>query len=310
MTGQPLGRLTQVKLRKCWESEPRDFTPWLGEAENLALLGKTLRIKDLELEKKEKEVGPFKADMLCKNTDDGSWVLIENQLERTDHLHLGQVLTYASGLDAATVVWIAERFTEEHRAALDWLNEITDESFRFFGVEIELWRIEDSPIAPKFNIVSKPDDWSRSIKRVTRTPNETTLLQQEYWEALLSELDKQGGPIKRGNLNPPGKPMMFFALGKTGFRLCAAMHIGRKEIRCQLDLYTDEAKDCFEALCEHKHEVEEELNYPLEWEERISLRLDSADPKARDDWPRQHSWLTTTLNDMHRVLAERIRSFG
>src|SRR6185312_8829511 len=107
--------------------------------------------------------GPLRADILCKDVGTDAWVLIENQLERTNHGHLGQLLTYAAGLDAVTIVWIAERFTEEHRAALDWLNERTDEKITFFGLEVELWQIGNSPVAPKFNIVSKPNDWAKSI---------------------------------------------------------------------------------------------------------------------------------------------------
>ena len=106
------------------------------------MLGEALGI-ELELEAQEKAVGPFRADILCKDIGNDHWVLIENQLERTDHGHLGQLLTYASGLEAVTIVWIAARFTEEHRSTLDWLNRITDESFRFFGLEVELWRIGD-----------------------------------------------------------------------------------------------------------------------------------------------------------------------
>ena len=101
----------------------------------------------------EKYVGPFRADILCRNTDDDSLVLVENQVERTDHTHLGQLMTYAAGLETASIVWIAKAFTDEHRAALDWLNEITGENFNFFGLEIELWKIGDSAIAPKFNVV-------------------------------------------------------------------------------------------------------------------------------------------------------------
>ncbi|MFC6759858.1 hypothetical protein ACFQFQ_10730 [Sulfitobacter porphyrae] len=106
-------------------------------------MGEALGI-DLELEAQEKAVGPFRADILCKDIGTEEWVLVENQLERTDHGHLGQLLTYASGLEAVTIVWIAARFTEEHRSTLDWLNKITDETFRFFGLEVELWRIGDS----------------------------------------------------------------------------------------------------------------------------------------------------------------------
>jgi len=135
MANNNLGRLEAVDLRNIWTSEAGEFTPWLAEENNLALLGETIGI-ELELEAQEKNVGPFRADILCKDTANGHWVLIENQLERTDHTHLGQLMTYAAGLKAVTIVWIAHHFTEEHRAALDWLNEITDDRFNFFGLEI------------------------------------------------------------------------------------------------------------------------------------------------------------------------------
>ena len=132
-----LGRLERADLRSVWSSESDDFTPWLAEPENLRLLGETIGI-ELELEAIEKDVGPFRADILCKNVVTDHWVLIENQLERTNHVHLGQVLTYAAGLGAVTIVWIASKFTDEHRAALDWLNDITGTDIVFFGLEVEL----------------------------------------------------------------------------------------------------------------------------------------------------------------------------
>src|SRR4051812_43362290 len=150
MISQPLSHLKQIDLKDVWSHEASSFTPWLALEQNIALLGDTLGL-ELEVEAQEKAVGPFRADILCKDLQTNTWVLIENQLERTDHTHLGQVLTYASGLGAVTIVWIAARFTEEHRATLDWLNKITDRSFRFFGIEVELWRIGDSSPAPKFN---------------------------------------------------------------------------------------------------------------------------------------------------------------
>ena len=124
-TTKNLGRLQRVPLREAWSSESSDFTLWLAQPENLVLLAESIGI-ELELDTREKDVGPFRADILCKDTAD-NWVLIENQLERTDHSHLGQLLTYAAGLNAVTIVWVAERLTEEHRAALTWLNEHTDE---------------------------------------------------------------------------------------------------------------------------------------------------------------------------------------
>ena len=162
MTDQPLGRLERVDLRAIWVSEATSFTPWLARPENMAVLAETLNI-ELELEAQERAVGPFRADLLCKDVGTDRWVLIENQLERTDHTHLGQLLTYASGLEAVTIVWIAARFMEEHRSTLDWLNKITNESFRFFGLEVELWRIGSSPAAPKSSVCVPWEVWLVSL---------------------------------------------------------------------------------------------------------------------------------------------------
>jgi hypothetical protein len=184
MTVPDLARLERVDLRQAWLSEPADFTPWLARAENLALLAESLGIA-LELDSTEKSVGPFAADILCKNPITEQWVLIENQLEPTDHTHLGQVITYAAGLDAVTVIWIAGKFVEEHRAALDWLNEITSQGVNFFGVEIELWRIGDATaLAPKFNLVSKPNSWS---KQVAKGPREGRKWDEASFFAALGE---------------------------------------------------------------------------------------------------------------------------
>lgn len=144
-TIRPLGA---CRLARHLGQRATSFTLWLARPENLTVLGEALNI-ELELEAQERAVGPFRADILCKDIGTDRWVLIENQLERTDHTHLGQLLTYASGLDAVTIVWIAARFTEEHRSTLDWLNKITNESFRFFGLEVELWKIGNSPAAPR-----------------------------------------------------------------------------------------------------------------------------------------------------------------
>ena len=218
-----LGELTRVELRDIWTTEAQDFTPWLAQDDNLAKLGSTINL-DLELEAQEKNVGPFRADILCKNTDDGSWVLIENQLERTDHNHLGQLLTYAAGLHAVTIIWVAAQFTDEHRATLDWLNEITDENFRFFGLEVELWRIGDSIAAPKFNIISKPNDWSRSISRAARQISEgklteTKILYLDYWAGLRNFI--QDHPTNLRPQKPSPQHWTDFGIGRSGYKLAA-----------------------------------------------------------------------------------------
>lgn len=313
-----LGRLQRVELRDIWLSEAVDFTPWLAREENLALLGEALGI-DLELEAQEKPVGPFRADILCKDVGTDSWVLVENQLERTDHGHLGQLLTYASGLEAVTIVWIAARFTEEHRSTLDWLNKITDGSFRFFGLEVELWRIGDSPAAPKFNIVSKPNNWSKSVAHAARVIDETQLsdtrrIQREYWVGLHTVLDAKKGRINGARKAQP-QSWMGYSIGRTGFNLGAVMLRPKRQIRAELYIAGDQAKLMLNRLREQADDIHGELGYSLVWEDlpdrrdaRVAIYLDSVDPEDEQDWQRQHAWLADRLNDFHRVLSQRVRS--
>ena len=164
-----------------WEDEARQFTPWLALPENLKLLGDAIGI-ELEFEATESRVGIFKADIVAKEVGTDDRVIIENQLENTDHDHLGKLLTYAAGLGAKVVVWVAEKISDDHRRALDWLNEITGESFSFFALEIELWRINDSAPAPKFNLVCRPNDWAKSLTGTDGVgePTETKLSQLEF----------------------------------------------------------------------------------------------------------------------------------
>ncbi len=320
MTGQPLGRLERVELRDIWVSEAADFTPWLARAENLAILGETLGI-DLEMEAQEKAVGPFRADILCKDIGTDAWVLVENQLERTDHNHLGQLLTYASGLQAVTIVWIAARFTEEHRSTLDWLNKITDDSFRFFGLEVELWKIGDSLAAPKFNVVSKPNDWSRSVSQAARTIDEGELseirvMQRDYWTDFQKVLDKLAGPVS-GNRKPQPQSWMSYSVGRSEFHLSATMVRPKNRVQAELYISGDKAKAFFGLLEREKEAIEQELGYPLNWEElparrdcRISSYLNDVDPENRSDWPQQHEWLAQRLNEFHRIFAPRVRELN
>lgn len=318
MSGMNLGRLVKVDLRNIWSSESAHFTPWLGRPENLAILAETLDM-ELELEAQEKPVGPFRADLLCKDIQTDTWVLVENQLERTDHTHLGQLLTYASGLQAVTIVWIAARFTEEHRSTLDWLNKITDESFRFFGLEVELWRIGESAAAPKFNIVSKPNDWSRQVRQAARAIDDadisdTKRTQVAYWEGLHRVLVAEGGPVS-GQRKAQPQSWMNYSIGRTSFMLGAVMVRWRDQVRAELYMTGANAKVFFRALLRDREAVEAELGHELDWDERpdgqdtrISTVLDGVRPDDVSDWPRQHEWLCRKLNDLHRVFAKRVAS--
>ena len=316
MDKRSLGRLQRVELRTVWTSEPVEFTPWLAEPENLLVLGDTLGL-ELEPGSVEKEVGSFRADIVCRDIGTDSLVLIENQLEQTDHDHLGKLLTYASGLQAATVVWLADRFRDEHRAALDWLNDITHEDSRFFGLEIELWRIEESVAAPKFNIVAKPNDWSRSVAQAARTADDAELselrvMQRKYWTGLLKELSAAGGPV-RGNRKPQPQSWMGFGIGVGGLRLGAVMNTWDKVIRVELYIAGEDAGGRLALLEESRDEIEQELGFPLKWgdqsetarDRRISFYLREVDPEKESDWPRQHRWLVEHLNKLHGAFARR-----
>ena len=159
----------------------------------------------------------------------GTGVLIENQLERTDHTHLGQLITYAAGLRAVTIVWVANSFTEEHRATLDWMNNITDTRFNFFGLEVELWRIGESPLAPKFNVVSKPNDWSKTVAEGASRPelNETQQLQLDFWTEFRTYAIEHAVSIKP--IKPLPQTWMGLAVGRSGFRLAAIASLWNSE---------------------------------------------------------------------------------
>lgn len=304
-------------LRTIWQSEDGDFTPWL--AENLELLGETLGV-ELELEAMEKTVGPFRADILCRETGrDGGMVLVENQLEATDHTHLGQLLTYAAGLEAVTIVWIAAPIRDEHRAALDWLNKVTDESCHFFGLEIELWRIGNSAPAPRFNIVSKPNDWSRSVSQATRSISEEDLsetqrMQVAYWSDFHDVLKRDTGPVS-GNRKPQRQSWMTYAVGHGGFSVGAAFNTQKNHVRVWLDIHKGRKSKAFLDLLKREEDtIEKELNIDsdLHWtstekEAKIMTLLEDVNPKKKSDWPHQHEWLAISLNKMHTVFAPRVK---
>jgi hypothetical protein len=314
-----LGRLEKVDVRDIWTNEATDFTPWLAKEDNLALLGQTIGL-ELELEAQEKFVGPFRADILCKDTLTNAWVLIENQLERTDHSHLGQLLTYAAGLDAVTIIWIAPRFTDEHRAALDWLNKSTAEGINFFGLEVELWRIGTSPAAPKFNIVSQPNDWTKTVTEGVRHigPGGLTLTRQfqlEYWTAFSEYLRMYSTKLQPPK--PRAETWATFAVGRTHFYLFATISLKDRWIRPSLEIYTTHAKAHFFRLRSQRESIEQALGYALDWDElpnkkscRVSIIDRTVDPANRDQWPTQFAWLQKTLEAFHTVFAPLIKNLN
>ena len=312
---KPLGRLERVELRSIWQREDREFTPWLARAENLTLLGEAIGL-ELELEAQEKDVGPFSADLLCKNTLDGSYVLIENQLERTDHTHLGQLMTYAAGLDGKTVIWISSRFTDEHRAALDWLNTLTvGKGVRFFGLEIELWRIGDSAPAPQFKIVSQPNDWSSELVEAAKSAeergvSETQALQFKYWSGFSEHLSETSHLTLR---SPRPQNWADFSLGRTNAFLRIANNVQDGKITAGVYLYKN-MKNTYDAILLQKGKIEESLGFSLSWENDPNKQTAVIKTERLCDigndakWKEDHEWLRHTIESLDRVFRPVLRS--
>lgn len=313
MKSKKFGRLERVTLRDYWEREDLDFTPWLAEEQNIALLGEAL---DLELETQgtEKQVGPFRADILCRNTADNSLVLIENQLERTDHTHLGQIFTYAAGLNAVTVVWIAKKFTEEHRAAVDWLNRITREEFNFFGLEVELWRIGDSAPAPKFNLVAKPNDWAKVVAEATANPGSLTNSQEkqvQFWKDFGQVIEEQQRDWKVPK--PSSSSWVGYGIGRRGFAFNPTISLQSGSVGVRVYMHDADAKAHFYLLAQQRAEIERELGFPLVWHEKPGQKQSYIECREEGDLnnpterKRLITWILDRMDLMDRVLRPRIK---
>ena len=309
-----LGQLEQIRdLRSVWANEAYDFTPWLAREANLATLGGVLGL-DLELEGTEQGVGPYAADIVCKDTVSDRYVLIENQLERTDHSHLGQLLTYAAGLNALTVVWVAARFTEEHRAALDWLNEVTVEGVNFFGLEIELWRIGDSPMAPKFNVVAKPNDWAKHVAATARAESNVSDLKkqwQRFWTGFAAFLQERDTPITPRSPRP--QHWADFAIGKTDFHLTVTLNSQEPLIWAGLYMKGPHADAHFHLLHAKREALEAEFGEALAWDAKPGKQACDVgihvreDPTREERWPEQYAWAADALDRLHGVFSQRIK---
>jgi hypothetical protein len=297
-----------------WPREDTHFTPWLANEDNLALLGETIGL-DLALEAQEKSVGPFRADILCRDVANDTWVLIENQIETTDHRHLGQILTYAAGLKAVTIVWIAQRFTDEHRAVLEWLNEISSDEISFFGLEIELWRIGDSSIAPKFNIAIKPNEWTKRGSH-TRDLGELTTtkqLQHDFWAAFREYV------IARKSFIKPTKPRaqhwMNVSLGRSGFHLSVFIHLSRNRVGVDLLIKGPAKKSHFKRLKADQQAIEAEVGADLGWWElpehksaAVRFMKPCPDLSETSSWSSTMADLLQMTEAMHRAFAPRVRT--
>ncbi len=306
-----LGRLQKIDLRKAWKHEALDFTNWLAGEENLSLLSDEIGI-GLRLIKTEANVGKFNVDILAEEENTGRRVVVENQLEMTDHSHLGQIITYASGYDAEIIIWIVKDVRDEHKQAIDWLNEHTDEKINFFAIKMELWQIGESPFAPKFHIISQPNNWAKVIKTTSNQSSLTDMkvLQLDFWNKF-----KEFAQLKDSKLRlrkPYPQHWYDISLGSSEAHIALTVNSQSNQMACEV--YISDSKDIFFGLLAKKENIEKELGMKLEWMElegkkasRIKVSID-ADINEIDYWNNYFEWLNATAISFQKVFSKSISS--
>ena len=313
-----LGQLQRVELREAWPHEASNFTPWLAQQENLDLLGEALGL-ELALEAVEKPVDTFSADILARDISNDRWVLIENQLEQTDHTHLGQILTYAAGLDAHTIVWIAKNFREPHRAAIDYLNRISAPEFNFFGIQIELLRIGESALAPRFNLVAKPNDWSKEVfaKATSRVESSGTAQRwQAYWTEFFKVAHANGLSIAAKT--PPKERWCRIVQLRRGAANAAAWldrtNVGLKSL---VWIHGPSRLELFDEVFANREQIEEEVGAPIFWDREeqskssffgIKIAFDDGNNIGANDEQQQFDWFVETIRKLIEATRPHLRA--
>lgn len=256
-----LGTLKEITdLRSVWPHEALNFTPWV--AENVDLLGDAVGL-DITVDETESSVGDFNVDIYASETGTDRKIIIENQLEGTDHDHLGKLITYASGKGADVVIWVVKHAREEHKAAVEWLNNHTDDKIGFFLCEIKLFQIGSSDIAPSFTVVERPNDWAKEIKKTEHnSPRHHKRL--EYWTAFNDYAFKNAIFAKEFNQRKPSTDhWMDISIGTSAAHLGITMIQKRNENG--VELYINDDKELFKSLFAKKESIEKESGLTYDW---------------------------------------------
>lgn len=306
-----LSKLKKVDLREEWQHEASDFTNWLSQDENLQLLSEEIGI-DISLIQTEANVGKFSVDILAEEENTGRKIIIENQLETTNHDHLGKIITYASGFDAEIVIWIVKDVRDEHKRAVDWLNEHTDDKINIFAIRMELWQIGDSPYAPKFDVVSKPNDWAKAIKKSTTQSDlsDRRLMQLEFWTRFKEYAASHKSPLRLRKAYP--QHWYDISIGNSKSHLSLVVDADNEQIRCEF--YIPDSKPLFKILQDNKDAIEAKLPaHSLEWMElegkkasRVRTIL-GIDVGNNEHWEKSFHWLMETAQEFQSVFADQMK---
>ena len=306
-----MGEIQKLPVKNYWKHEEHEFTPWLAKDENISRLADAIAL-ELEVEGVEVPVGPFSADVLAKDAS-GNYVVIENQFGKTNHDHLGKLLTYAANLGATAVVWLAEQFTDEHRKTIEWLNEHVSDELSLYAVEIELWQIDKSRPAVRFNVLSQPTVISKQVTAVKSAAPMTDAkkLQLDFWTAFRSELLKR--KIVPNAETPRPQYWFHVPLGRTNFTLSNVANTADGKIAVRVLIRSEVASTALPQLEAERSTIESEIGEKLEWDPNPdaidkTIRLQrAADLNDRDKWPEYVSWLVDKVDKFKKAFGPRVK---
>lgn len=294
-----LGRLEKIELREVWRHEALDFTRWLAKKENIALLSKEVGI-DIEVIQTEMSVGRYNVDIYARDTESSKRIVIENQLENTNHDHLGKMLVYAAGLDADIAIWVVKDVNEEHRQAVEWLNDNSFEKINIFLVKVELWQIDNSPIAPKFQVICEPNNWAKVLKQQSKDNiTDLELKQMEYWQGFVDYAKSKDKTYI--SQRPSIYNWYVIRIGSTDYKIKLVHSVNSDIMRCQLEIFND---SIYKKLEQYRNEIDNKIN-GLEWEyledrkvNRISCSNNSKDNDS------SYAWLLNMIDRFKEVFLE------
>lgn len=306
-----IGKLKKVPLREIWKNEAKDFTTWLSE--NIDTLNDALEV-NLSVAEREKSVGAFNLDLLAED-EDGRIVIIENQLEKTDHDHLGKLVAYLSNLDAKIAIWISGRPREEHKKAIGWLNEITPDDVSFYLVKVEAVRIENSAPAPLFSVVAEPTEITKEIGKEKKEYAERHHLRKEFWSQLL---DKARERTKIYNNVSPG---IYHWIGTGAGKSGIGYNLVITNSYAQAEVYLDRGKDFpnlnkerFDKLYKNSDKIEKTFGGKLNWERldkrrasRISKKFVGTGLRDKDKWSEIHDKILDAIIRMEKAFRSYIK---
>lgn len=291
-----LGNLEKIEdLRVIWRHEALDFTPWLAEEDNINILGDAIGIEISEVTT-EAPVEGFSADIIAKESGTDRIIVIENQLEDSNHDHLGKIITYASGRDASIIIWIVKNAREEHKKAMEWLNNNMDEKIDLFLIQIELWKINDSIPAPRFNVLEQPNTWAKEVKKISHEMSDTMAFKLEYWTEFSEYVFKESEFSRLFNRRKASTDHWYsVGAGNSEFHFSFLLNTVRDIIA--VECYISNNKDLFHQFFANKEKIESVIGDTLDWRElpdkkasRILIEKE-VNLKDKSSWESQFYWM-------------------